>query len=524
MFTETQMRDSLKYYTWRAWPQVEPSTTRPLIWGWHLDAICEHLEAAIAGQIPRLLIELPPNCTKTKLTGTFLPSWVWLRNPNYRWLFVGAEQGLASDESMTCRRLVESDWYRGTFGIPWRLRDDQDQKSWYINTAGGHRLCRGIHSNVTGRKGDCVLVDDANDAKKIHSAAERLRVNRSYDNSVENRVLDLVNGPWIIVAQRTGEDDLIGHRKAQGGCEVLTIPEEFDPKRRYVTCLGWTDPRKRKGELLRPKQFGPREVRTKRRNGLLNYLAQHQQTPRSAEGIRFKAKWFERRWKYDPDGVHVLLEDEKGSHRFHPLAAVSIVDRFGTADGAASAKTSADHTVISTWIITRRYDLVLFGCKRYQVEIPEQPDLLEAEYRRWSMNWCGVEAALSNRALLQFAQRRRMIIRAMEPGGIDKLARATPAIILAESGRVWLPDDDSAHRNEIPIGEIEAEITGFTGDPKMKEQDDFVDTFAYAVLHFNGVDASDASGPMPTVAPKPGATSWQNPGEWGRGAKNPFAS
>lgn len=40
-----------------AWPVVQPAT--PLVWNWHIDAICEHLEAVTRRDIKRLLINVP---------------------------------------------------------------------------------------------------------------------------------------------------------------------------------------------------------------------------------------------------------------------------------------------------------------------------------------------------------------------------------------------------------------------------------------------------------------------------------
>ncbi|MEY4294327.1 MAG: Aeromonas phage vB AsaM-56, partial [Pseudomonadota bacterium] len=41
-----------------AWAVVEPAN--PYVHGWHIDAICEHLEAVTSGEINRLLINVPP--------------------------------------------------------------------------------------------------------------------------------------------------------------------------------------------------------------------------------------------------------------------------------------------------------------------------------------------------------------------------------------------------------------------------------------------------------------------------------
>ena len=48
--------------TWRA---IE--ATRPLVEGWVLGAMCEHLTAVSDGEIPRLLINAPPGFMKSLL-------------------------------------------------------------------------------------------------------------------------------------------------------------------------------------------------------------------------------------------------------------------------------------------------------------------------------------------------------------------------------------------------------------------------------------------------------------------------
>ena len=45
---------SLREFMRQCWPA-------DLGYQWHLDAICEHLEAVAAGKAPRLLINLPPS-------------------------------------------------------------------------------------------------------------------------------------------------------------------------------------------------------------------------------------------------------------------------------------------------------------------------------------------------------------------------------------------------------------------------------------------------------------------------------
>jgi hypothetical protein len=68
--------DSLAEFVRQAWPLIEPTT--PLLWNWHLDAICEHLEAVAAGDLTRLIVNVPPRSGKSLLTSVFFPVWVSL--------------------------------------------------------------------------------------------------------------------------------------------------------------------------------------------------------------------------------------------------------------------------------------------------------------------------------------------------------------------------------------------------------------------------------------------------------------
>src|SRR5215472_13364998 len=104
----------LREFVRQAWSVVEPSTA--FVPGWHLEAICEHLEAVTSGQIRRLLISMPPRHMKSLAVAVFWPCWEWITHPERRWLFCSYAAGLAIRDSLKCRRLVESPWYRERWG------------------------------------------------------------------------------------------------------------------------------------------------------------------------------------------------------------------------------------------------------------------------------------------------------------------------------------------------------------------------------------------------------------------------
>jgi hypothetical protein len=457
-----------------AWPVVEPG--RPLIWGWHLDAVCEHLEAVTRGDLCNLIITIPPGCTKSRTVGVFWPAWTWLRWPEARWLFLANAEDLATRESLACRRLVESEWFRGHYPDAVKITGDQNAKEWYENERAGHRQSMSILASVTGKKGDLVCVDDANDAEKVQSEAVRNQINGRWDNAIYDRVIDFKAGRRVVIGQRTHPNDLIGHIKATGPEFVeLCVPEEFDPARRVTLPTGWTDPRTAAGEFLRPDQFGPKEKEAAvRRLGTIGYNCKHNQNPTNPEGNRFKKEWFLHRYTHRGDYLVLHRPGEAAGYEVN----VWQCRRFGTCDPATSAKTAADFTVLGAWLVTPRHDLVWLDCDRFRAEIPDQLPRLLAFCDKWKLASMGIEAVASNQALLQLASRSRVPARRLNPLGQDKLVRAATALVLAEARRVWLPAPGV--RAGFPLDEVEGELLTFSGDEKLDDHDDVPDCLSYA--------------------------------------------
>src|ERR1035441_515796 len=83
-------RRSLREFLRAAWLVVE---TEAFVPGWHIDAVCEHLEAVTRGQIRRLLITIPPRFGKSNLVSVFWPVWTWASRPEARWLYASYRSG-----------------------------------------------------------------------------------------------------------------------------------------------------------------------------------------------------------------------------------------------------------------------------------------------------------------------------------------------------------------------------------------------------------------------------------------------
>lgn len=279
-------RRRLGHFIRRAWHVLEPG--QPYVHGWHLDALCEHLEAVTSGQITRLLINIPPGTMKSMASAVFWPAWEWgpIGMPHVRMIGASHEEGLATRDNMKMRRLVQSEWFQSLW--PTALVGDQNQKTYFENEATGWRQSCPVRS-MTGRRGDRVLWDDPHSVEDSHSDAKLEEANRVFRETLPTRLNNPDRSAIIVVMQRLSERDISGEILSKGlGYEHLCLPMEWEAPRK-ATSIGFVDPRTEVGELLFPERF-PREVidRDKKVMGDYAVAGQLQQRPAPAKGGEFR--------------------------------------------------------------------------------------------------------------------------------------------------------------------------------------------------------------------------------------------
>ena len=279
-------RRSLGNFIRRAWPVLEPG--QPYLHGWHMDAITDHLEAVTAGQVTRLLVNVPPGTMKSMSVGIFWPAWEWgpKAMPHLRFIGASHEEGLATRDNMRMRRLVESEWFQRLW--PVELTSDQNAKTYFENEATGWRQSCPVRS-MTGRRGDRVAWDDPHSVEDAHSDARLAEATRVFTETLPTRLNDPISSAIVIVMQRLSQLDVSGEILSRElGYEHLCLPMEYEGPR-AATCIGFTDPRKQIGDLLFPERF-PREVvdRDKKIMGDYAVAGQFQQRPAPATGGMFK--------------------------------------------------------------------------------------------------------------------------------------------------------------------------------------------------------------------------------------------
>lgn len=280
-----------------AWHIIEPGTT--LRWSWHLDAMCDHLEAISRGRLkPRLIINVPPGSSKSTIVTVLWQAYEWgpLGKRHLRYVSTSFDLANVKRDTEKTLNVLRSDWFQ--FLWPEVELARQGVQS-FSNTETGTRLGVAFKS-VTGKRGDRLVVDDPHSVDGAESETERDKATRRFIEGGLNRINDWETSCIVIVMQRLHSEDLTGVLLAKDfGFVHLCIPMEFETARRCETPLqiadgrerrNWTDPRSYEGELMDPVRVPEAAITNIKLSGEYMYAGQYQQRPAPREGGMFKVE------------------------------------------------------------------------------------------------------------------------------------------------------------------------------------------------------------------------------------------
>lgn len=476
---------SLKHFVAYIWPVLEPGNK--LVPNWHIDAICDHLQAVTEGRILQLLINIPPGCMKSWIVAVAWPAWTWLQQPSWKSVFASYAQELSNRDSVRCRQIIESPKYaliKKAMKLNWDLTGDQNTKSYFKNTASGERLALTMKGKVTGFRGDAVVVDDAHLIKPVYNPDEMHQVCEWYDKVLYTRVNDQDTGRRVVIMQRVHDADLSGHIIEKYGDEYehLILPMEFDPERRAKTSI-FEDPRTEAGELLFPGKFSQKAVERLKASLGEDYAGQCLQIPRVTGGDFFKETWYQFWYPpgipepapvqaYDPDVEENIVLPQR-------CLSISeeVEDIHGSWDCAFKATARSDFVCGTVWgrIKGERASKVLIDRDWGRKSFTETRDAIRKQVFKWpKMFRILVEDAANGPAVLDELRSEIPGMIPIKPQG-GKIARANAVTGMFEAGNVWLP-----HPAVFPwVYTYMNEMTAF---PK-GAHDDQVDSTTQALLH-----------------------------------------
>lgn len=300
-----------------AWTEIESD---PVVWSWHLDEICKHLEAVSRGELRRLIINVPPGCSKSTIVSVLWPAWDWITHPGRKWMFATFDQALAFRDAMRCRQLVRGDWYQNRWGHAVQVDttgETQDTRAVFSTNRGGRRLSVTVGAGkATGWHANFQVVDDPTKPRDVMGSPEQTRdaLERTWNwwrGTMGSRRSDPRTFSRVIIMQRLHELDLVGRILEEDKKHEYThlmLPMRFEPERASRTRFGG-DVRTTPGELLVPSRFDEDSVEeTERELGSQVASAQLQQRPAPATGNIFKREWFHERWRELPTDMTILIQ------------------------------------------------------------------------------------------------------------------------------------------------------------------------------------------------------------------------
>jgi len=475
------------------WPVVEPGA--PFEDNWHIRVVCEHLEAVYRGTIKNLIINVPPGTSKSTLVSVMFPAWVWAQDASKRFFGASYSEPLAIRDSMLCRDIIQSDLFRRLFPHVEVKRAD-NQKTKYGLTAGGWRMATTVAGRGTGEHPHFKIVDDPHNVKQSESDVQRVEALNWFDGTLSSRGL-ILDAATIVIMQRLHQKDLTGHIMAQEGYgkewHHVVIPMRYEPDRELPrNHLPYKDPRRKEGELLWPKMFNERKVKS---------LAAALGTYRAAGQLQQRPA---------PEGGGILVVEH-----FQLWAAKRpLPDLFyvlQSYDTAFTATTANDPTACTVWGVGEFEDgpqkgerfAILLDCWTEHMAYPALRDKVMDD---WGAKYGGlkqangvddpthpprradailVEEKGSGISLLQDLRKAKVPAHGYNPGRADKVARAHIASPLLEADIFYVLE--SKKEPGKPVMWARPLLTQCEEFPN-GEHDDLVDTFTQATIYLRDAD------------------------------------
>ena len=488
--SRAECEESLAEFIRQAWHVIEPGSE--YLHGWHVDFICEHLEAITYGveidgrPYNRLLANVPPGTMKSLILNVFWPSWEWgpQNIPHMRYVCAAHKvENLSARDSRRMRQLITSDWYQKRWGDRVSLARDQNEKLNFHNGAGGFRIATAITS-LTGIRGDRVLIDDPHSVDSASSQAQRETEVTTFLEAIPTRLNDPIKSAIVVIMQRLHEDDVSGvilDKKL--GYDHICLPMRYDPLRHCITALGIEDPRREDGELLFPARF-PEDVvdRDERAMGPYASAGQFQQQPTPRGGGVIKVDWWQP-WEHDSyppmDLIVASLDTAYTTKQENDPSALTVWGVFTSDTSVAQATRVAGReglTGVERVYVEGAPRVMLMGAWTERLELPDLVRKVAESCRRLRIDKLLIESKASGISVSQELRRlyghEDWAVQLINPGAMDKLARLYSVQHLFSEGMIYAPDRQWADK-------VVRQCEVF---PKGKH-DDLVDTTSQALRH-----------------------------------------
>jgi predicted phage terminase large subunit-like protein len=421
---------------------------------WHHDVITDRLSKCEAGQIRRLIINVPPRSGKSTQVSINFVARILGNNPAAQIICVTYSQDLSNCQARLCRQLMQSDFYRRTYPNT-RISDDRNSVEEFVTTKNGYRLATSVGGQLTGRGAEYIIIDDSLKPGDSFSEARRNYVNEWFISTLLSRLNNKLTGRIIIVMQRLHEDDLVGHVLGLDDWTILRFPAIAEEDESYQVeypipgvkggsmILG-----RKKGEALQPEREPLAFYESLRKQiGESHFQSQYQQNPAPSSGGLIDIRWFNRYSLHElPDRFDIVILSVDTAMKASEFNDFNVMLTLGVKDGR----------IYLLHVLRKR-----MGYPELKKTLIEQTEIHHATHVL-------VEDRGSGTPLIQecTAEGFAKII-AINPVG-EKEVRAEAGTSLMEAGRVYIPHeapwlDEFLHELSVfPNGKYDDQVDGLS--------------------------------------------------------------
>ena len=415
--------------------------------GRHHRIIAEKLERVARGELKRLIINMAPRHTKSEFASFLFPAWMMGKNPSMKIIQATHTTELAVNFGRKTKNLIDSDEFKTVFPEV-KLAADSKASGRWDTSRGGMYYAVGVGSNLAGRGGDLVIIDDPHSEQTAMSNSGFDDAWDWYTGGPRQRLQP--GGSIVLVQTRWSEKDMTGQLlramakdDLADQWEVVELPAIFDD-----------------GEPCWP-EFWSLEDLTAVRASIppSKWNAQYQQKPTGEENAIIKREWWNMWEKKDVPQLEYVIQSY---------------------DTAFSKRETADYSAITTWGVFYPNEggsgpnLILLDSKKGRWEFPELKAIALEEYQFWDPDTVIVEAKASGMPLTHELRNMGIPVVNFTPSrGNDKVTRVHSVSPLFEAGMVWAPDTTFAE-------ELIEEVAAFPNG----EYDDLVDSMTQALMRY----------------------------------------
>lgn len=410
------------------WKIISPDE---LALNWHIKYLCDELQIVAERIVKResklydLIINIPPGTTKSSIVTIGLQPWIWTLDPSLTIISSSFSSDLSLDHASKSRDIIKSEEYKALFPHV-EIRRDRDSQSHFATVKGGERIATSTGGSITGRHGDLLIQDDPLNPKQADSDAYRRSAENFTGRTLATRKKDKKNTPSIIIMQRLHESDTTGiELKKKKKIKHICLPAELSnkvspPELEVYYRDGLLDPDRLSAEVLE-------DMKTEL--GTYGYAGQFKQEPAPAEGDVWMRHWFP---TYNSSEILGCRRDMK-------------------LDTAYTDKvTENDPSGILTYA-QKENKIYIVHFEKVWKKFPDFCKWLPEYVRQYGngMSRIGIEPKASGisidqqikaQTMLNIYQQKPIKLHGKEQKATDKLSRARACSVIAETGRVLIPE------------------------------------------------------------------------------------